>query len=84
MDAEFVAILRPFLKYADDAEITEESRLRDLGLDSMRSIELLFAVEDSYGLTVPDEKLVEDTFETCHSLWATIQELRTQPEGRLS
>jgi acyl carrier protein len=76
VDAQFVTLLRPFLKYAGDEEITPDSRLRDLGLDSMRAIELLFALEDAYDVVVPDEKLVEDTFETCDSLWTMIQELR--------
>ena len=76
MDAQFVTLLRPFLKYAGDQEITPDSRLRDLGLDSMRAIELLFALEDAYDVVVPDEKLVEDTFETCDSLWTMIEELR--------
>ena len=76
MDAQFVTLLRPFLKYAGDQEITPDSRLRDLGLDSMRAIELLFAFEDAYDVVVPDEKLVEDTFETAESLWTMIEELR--------
>jgi len=76
VDAQFVTLLRPFLKYAGDQEITPDSRLRDLGLDSMRAIELLFALEDAYDVVVPDEKLVEDTFETCESLWTMIEELR--------
>ena len=76
MDAQFVTLLRPFLKYAGDQEITPDSRLRDLGLDSMRAIELLFALEDAYDVVVPDEKLVEDTFETAGSLWTMIEELR--------
>jgi acyl carrier protein len=76
VDAQFVTLLRPFLKYAGDKEITPDSRLRDLGLDSMRAIELLFALEDAYDVVVPDEKLVEETFETCDSLWTMIQELR--------
>jgi acyl carrier protein len=76
VDAQFVTLLRPFLKYAGDQEITPDSRLRDLGLDSMRAIELLFALEDAYDVVVPDEKLVEDTFETCDSLWTMIEELR--------
>jgi acyl carrier protein len=77
VDAEFVALLRPFLKFAGDQELTPASRLRDLGLDSMRAIELLFALEDRYGVMVPDEKLVEENFETCGSLWTMIEELRS-------
>lgn len=76
MNAEFVALLGPYLKYAGDQEITSDARLRDLGLDSMRAIELLFAVEDAFGVTIPDEKLTEATFETARSLWGVIEELR--------
>jgi acyl carrier protein len=82
LDDEFVTLLRPYLKFAGDQEITPESRLRDLGLDSMQAIELLFALEDKYDVVVPDDKLVEDTFETCESLWTMVQELREpQPEA---
>jgi acyl carrier protein len=78
MDPNFVSLLKPFLPYMSDQEITEHSRLRDLGLTSMREIELLFAVEDAYGVQVPDEKLTDGTFETSGQLWAVINDLRTQ------
>ncbi|GGM47055.1 acyl carrier protein [Dactylosporangium sucinum] len=81
MNPDFVAMLRPFLKFAGDQEIRPESRLRDLGLDSMREIELLFAVEDTFGVQVPDDKLVDSTFETGGGLWAVIEELRTPVGG---
>jgi acyl carrier protein len=77
VNAEFVALLRPYLKYAGDQEICTDSRLRDLGLDSMRAIELLFAVEDTFGVVIPDERLTEATFETGGSLWSVIEELRS-------
>jgi acyl carrier protein len=76
VDAEFVELVRPFLKFAGDQELTPASRLRELGLDSMRAIEMLFALEDTYGVIVPDEKLVEESFETCGSLWTMVEELR--------
>jgi acyl carrier protein len=76
MDAEFVAVLRPFLRYSGDQEITQHSRLRELGLDSMRQIELLFAVEDAFGVTIPDEKLVASTFESSGDLWTVVDSLR--------
>jgi len=76
VNADFAALLRPYLKYAGDQEITAESSLRDLGLDSMKAIELLFAVEDAYGVVIPDDRLTEATFETGSSLWTVIEELR--------
>jgi acyl carrier protein len=72
MDQNFVALLTPFLKFADGKEITAESRLRDLGLDSMQSIELLFAIEDEYGISLPDEDLNDTTFATAGSLWRAV------------
>lgn len=76
MDPGFATLLRPFLKYAGDQEIAAGSRLRDLGLDSMQAIELLFAIEDGYGVTLPDDKLVDATFETAGRLWAEVTQLR--------
>jgi acyl carrier protein len=76
MNTEFAALLRPHLKYVGDQEISPESRLRDMGLDSMHAIELLFAVEEAYGIVIPDERLTDATFETGGSLWSVIEELR--------
>jgi acyl carrier protein len=79
MDPSFVSLLRPFLKNAGDQEINAESRLRDLGLDSMQAIELLFAIEDGYGVTMPDDKLVDATFETGGGLWTEVSRLLGTP-----
>lgn len=75
MNAEFVALLRPYLKYAGDQEISADAKLRDLGLDSLRAIELLFAVEDAFDVVIPDEQLTDATFETPGSLWTVIEKL---------
>jgi acyl carrier protein len=74
-------LLKPFLPYMTEQAITEQSRLRDLGLTSMKEIELLFAVEDAYGVQVPDEKLTDGTFETSGQLWNVISELRAETGG---
>lgn len=76
MNAEFEALLRRYLAYADGLPLTGQTRLRELGLDSMRAIELLFALEESYGVVFPDERLTDATFETGQALWDTIQQLR--------
>jgi acyl carrier protein len=72
MDPLFAAILRPFLKYAGTRDLAPESSLRDLGLDSMQAIELLFALEDTYQVAIPDDLLTNATFETAGSLWAAV------------
>ncbi|PZG02546.1 phosphopantetheine-binding protein [Micromonospora deserti] len=76
MDTGFPDLLKPFLKYAGTEPITPDASLTDLGLDSMRAIELLFAIEDTYGVSMPDELLTNHTFATAGSLWATIESLR--------
>lgn len=41
-----------------EAKITLEANLKDdLGIDSLDSMELMMAVEDAYGITVPEEEL---------------------------
>ncbi|WIM99845.1 phosphopantetheine-binding protein [Actinoplanes oblitus] len=72
MSPDFVAMLSRFLKYAEPGQITAEASLSDLGLDSMQSIELLFAIEDDLGVSLPDEVLTESTFATAGSLWAAV------------
>lgn len=81
MDAVFANMLRPFLKFAGDEELTESSRLRDLGLDSAQAIELLFAIEDTFGLVMPDEDLKDVTFETAGRLWAAVERSRDAAGG---
>jgi acyl carrier protein len=75
VEPRFSDMLRPFLKYAGAAEITPDSSLRDLGLDSMQAIELLFAIEDTYQVSLPDELLNDRTFATAGNLWAAIDQV---------
>lgn len=72
MDPRFTELLPPYLPALGDRPVTEDSRLRDLGLDSMRSVDLLFEIEDLFEITLPDEDLTGDTFETAGSLWRAV------------
>jgi len=73
MDARFTELLTPFLKFLGEQEITPDSSLRELGLDSMQAIELLFAVEDAFGVTLADDDMNDDTFATAGSLWTVVR-----------
>ena len=43
-------------------KITLEANLKDdLGIDSLDSMELMMAVEDAYGISVPEEELAKLT-----------------------
>ncbi len=81
MDPDFTTMLRQVLKYAGDEELTADSRLRDFGLDSMEAIKLLFAIEDGYGVMLPDDKLIDATFETAGGLWSEVSKLLAARDG---
>jgi acyl carrier protein len=72
MDERFQTLLRPYLPLLGDEPVTAGAQLRELGLDSMQSVDLLFAVEDEYAVALPDEALNEATFSTAGSLWQAI------------
>ena len=69
MPTEFCDLLRPFLRFAGDGPIEPGTDLRQAGLDSMQAIELLFAVEDEFGVTLDDDAMTDTTFATAGSLW---------------
>ncbi|CAL9655927.1 acyl carrier protein [Streptomyces sp. Tu 3180] len=76
MDTRFVETLTPFLPFLHGETITEDTPLRTYGLDSMQAIELMFALEDGLGVSLPDEALVEETFATAGNLWRAVQAAR--------
>ena len=50
-------IIKDTINCSED-KITLEANLKDdLGIDSLDSMELMMAVEDAYGITVPEEEL---------------------------
>lgn len=72
MDPRFTDLLAPFLKFLGEQEITAGTLLREQGLDSMQAIELLFAIEDTFDVVLPDEAMTDATFATAGSLWDAI------------
>lgn len=64
-EARLLSLLRPFLRLLPaDAELPMDADLGKLGLDSLQSIELLMALEQEFGVTIPDEKITVDAFAT--------------------
>ncbi|XVQ06777.1 phosphopantetheine-binding protein [Spirillospora sp. CA-255316] len=74
MDERFTRMLEPFLPFLAGDPITPETLLREAGLDSMQAIELMFAVEDTFGVELPDEALSEETFRTAGNLWDAVRQ----------
>jgi acyl carrier protein len=69
-DEEFADLLRSVLPRlrGRDAIPTDE-HLERLGADSLVLIQLLFGLEETYGIVFPQELLTQQTFATAATLW---------------
>ncbi|MFC7310265.1 phosphopantetheine-binding protein [Streptomyces monticola] len=75
-DQQFEDVLREYLPFLpEDESLTADTDMRDSGLDSMGTVELLGALEALYDIRFVDEALSLDTFATPAVLWATIEKL---------
>jgi acyl carrier protein len=73
--SKIVHALAEYLK-RDAASITEQHHLRDdLGLDSMAVIELLYKIEETFNIQIPDQDLTALT---------TVGSVASYVEGRLA
>jgi acyl carrier protein len=72
-DTQFDQTLRRYLPFlpADEA-LDAGCALRDLGLDSLGTVELLAELESRYGVRFVDDALSMDTFATPGVLWAAL------------
>jgi acyl carrier protein len=77
MDERFETLLRPYLPLLGDRPLTADTALRDMGLNSMQSVDLLFTIEDELSVTLPDDDLNEATFTTAGSLWRAVSAARS-------
>lgn len=74
LEVRLITLLRPFLRLLPaEADLPMDAELGKLGLDSMQSIELLMALEQEFGVTIPDEKITVETFASPANLLPLIQ-----------
>jgi len=74
-------LLRKHLTFlAPGQELPPEASLRELGLNSMNAINLLLEIEEEFGVVVPDELLVADTFQSLTALESVIASLLGEAE----
>lgn len=48
--------------------LSTEQSLVDLGIDSLRLVELIVNLEDSFGIVIPDEEMLAENFSTVGSV----------------
>jgi acyl carrier protein len=61
-------------------DLTSDSSLEALGLDSMTAIELLLDLEGTFGIVLPDALLTAETFHTPATLEGAVRSL-LEPKG---
>jgi len=66
-------LLTPYLKFLNGRELGPDDSLRECGLDSMQSINVLFEIEDVFGVSLPDEDITDATFATGGTLWTAVR-----------
>jgi diaminopimelate decarboxylase len=64
-----------------DSPLEPGTRLRDLGMTSIASIDLLLRLEEHYAVSFPDKALTSETFATLGSLWGVLSGLRDAEQG---
>ncbi|MGW0856644.1 acyl carrier protein [Streptomyces sp. NPDC002690] len=70
---DFEKTVRPFLPYLpDDEPLEADAELRDLGLDSLATVELLSVLEDRFQVRFRDDALSLENFRTPAVLLKTL------------
>jgi acyl carrier protein len=78
-DDQFEQLLRQHLPFMEpDEKMPASLPLRDFGLDSLGTVELLAALEATYDVRFTDDALTPAAFETPDVLWSTLAAVRTQ------
>jgi len=62
----------------DVASLTAECDLYDAGLTSFASVQLMLAIEDTFGIEFPERMLNRRTFSTIANIVASVEDLALQ------
>lgn len=75
-DEKFEKALRKHLPFIGDGdELDAGADLRNLGLDSLGTVELLASLESAYDVRFVDDALTMDNFSTPGTLWSALSGL---------
>lgn len=83
MDANIIiADIKKYIEkniLADNVQIEDVTNLKNAGIDSFSTVEIILFIERKYGVVIPDEQLIPENFETLQALSATVLQLMPQP-----
>lgn len=60
---------------AQGVQIAADTDLKQAGIDSFSTVEIILFIERKFGVAIPDEKLIPDNFKTLNALAAIVLEL---------
>jgi acyl carrier protein len=60
---------------AEGIQIDAATNLKEVGIDSFSTVEIILFIERRFGVAIPDEKLVPENFKTLQALAATVLNL---------
>ena len=79
MDREIIiAEIKKYIEkniLAEGVQIAADTDLKQVGIDSFSTVEIILFIERKFGVAIPDEKLIPDNFKTLNALAATVLEL---------
>lgn len=77
IEKELVSFIRENI-IANEIDLTSESSLKDVGVDSFSIVEIVLFVERKYGQLIPDHLMVPETFSSVSSIAQVIHELQSE------
>ncbi|MDL5199790.1 phosphopantetheine-binding protein [Streptomyces sp. ALI-76-A] len=72
---QFEQILKDTLPEAPPARLNKTEKLVDLGMNSLLLIQLVVQLEDAFRISMPDDAMTAETFESVGSLWEALSEV---------
>ncbi|WP_217208438.1 phosphopantetheine-binding protein [Streptomyces sp. AC550_RSS872] len=75
-DHRFEDLMRAALRLLEpDEPLLPDMRTADYGLDSLAMVQLMLGIEETYGISIPDDVVEPGLFATPEMLWNTVAEL---------
>ena len=79
MDPEIIiAEIKKYIEkniLAEGVQIAADTDLKQVGIDSFSTVEIILFIDRKFGVAIPDEKLIPDNFKTLNALATTVLEL---------
>ncbi|MFI6991739.1 phosphopantetheine-binding protein [Nonomuraea wenchangensis] len=72
---QYRLLLLRHLPDVTEEQLLMDTRLPDLGLDSLSTVQLLLEIEEEFMISIPDELMTLETFSTVGSLYSVVREL---------